>query len=457
MSRLHQFLQVNAGDLMSQRQFAPLLRGLQHGQADLERGFAPATVQERRPVFLDRFLQRFELGGAALVLGAGNLLLAVLGIDEEAVRRLPDDAVLASDDRDAEKGLGRAFPSRPFLGRPRMGVFVFHIDGAFEPLAGHMLAETVLRQPFAAFADAPGQLGDVEKAVAVKDAGGGAAVFEFQESREVAFGIEILVVAPSDGPHALHHAAADVADDVDHMRALAKDDAAADAGIDLGGEARALQPVVGVPAVDLDDFAEPAAGHNLPDFLDGGPINFRVALYQLDAVRVGRLDHAIDFFQCHCRGLLHDDMNAALRRGNRVLRVADIGRRDPNSVDLAAVIHGFDAVESLAGILLLEFLDRIRPRVRPCRKTHAGDAVDMRQDLFRSRPEPGDSDSQCRTHSAAWRTNPIRSLMTGISMILFFAGSRMTPMGSPPLCTTSICSRSILRNMTMPRSAWPRC
>src|SRR5687767_5638320 len=99
---LHLFSQVHTRDLMRERDLAPLFGGLQHGEADFERCFAPTAVEEGRPIFGDCRLQGLQFGGAAFVLATGNLLASVFTVDEESVGRLANDAMLAGNDGDAK-------------------------------------------------------------------------------------------------------------------------------------------------------------------------------------------------------------------------------------------------------------------------------------------------------------------------------------------------------------------
>src|SRR5581483_7349005 len=115
-------------------------------------------------------------GGATVVHGAGDLFLAAFAVDEKAVRRLADDTVLASHNRNAKEGLRGPLARRVLLCRSRMRIFEIHIDRAFQALAGCVLAGVFLRQTLATLADAPGQFGNIEKAIAVESHRGRTAV-----------------------------------------------------------------------------------------------------------------------------------------------------------------------------------------------------------------------------------------------------------------------------------------
>ena len=147
-------------------------------------------------------------------------------------------------------------------------------------------------------------------------------------------GIEIGICAPGDAAHALDHAATDETHDIHQMRPLAVDQPAALGGVELGRQARALQPIVGIKRADLDDLADPPARNHLADRLDGRLVDLRMALQELDPVLARRRDHAVAFPQSHRHGLFADDMLAVAGGADRVLCMQGIGGRYPDRVDV---------------------------------------------------------------------------------------------------------------------------
>ena len=308
----------------------------QNGQADLERRLPPPPVGKGRPARGDGVGELAQLGLAPMAGVAGDLLAPVFAIDEQPVRRLADDARLAGDDIEPEEGLAPRLaalrPARLALLRPRD--LAVGVDRAGEARRSRKGASAGLRQ--APFADVPGELGDIEIAVAVEGQRRRGAFLEFQQCAEVPFGVEMPIGPPGHAADAPNPSAADEADDVDHVGSLAVDQPPTLAGHKLRCEPRALQPVIEVEGVDLDQPPEPAARYHLADRLDRRLIDLGMTLQELDAVRLRGRDHAVAFPQRHGHRLFADDMLAVPGGADRVLRVFGVRRCDPNRVDVMA-------------------------------------------------------------------------------------------------------------------------
>src|SRR6202035_4475633 len=243
---------------------------LQHGDADLKCRLSPSPVGKCRTILHHRLMELAQLGAAPLVGRARYFFAAALRVNVDPARRLPDDSAPAGHDGQAEERLIGAFADRPLFGGAGLAVLGELIDGADE--TPFRLALIRFADALAAFTDAPGQLGDIEESVAVEHQGRAGSILELEECRVIAFSGEILVRPPGRRPQALDQSAAEEAHDIDLVRALPKADAAADAGVDFRGEPRALQPIIEVPGADLDDGPQPAATHDLADFLNCGAV-----------------------------------------------------------------------------------------------------------------------------------------------------------------------------------------
>src|SRR6266702_816645 len=86
---------------------------------------------------------------------------------------------------------------------------------------------------------------------------------------------------------ATEQATADESQDVELMRPLPERHAAAQAGVELLGVARAVEPIREAPVVQHADPAESTALSDLPDLADRRLEAVRVAHHELPAVRLG--------------------------------------------------------------------------------------------------------------------------------------------------------------------------
>src|SRR5207244_697749 len=93
------------GDLIGQGDFTPLLGGLEDSQDHLQRRAAPPAIGEDPVPARNGVGHLFEIRRAITVRRAGDLLAAIVRVDEDAVRRLPKIAVLAARDREAKDRL----------------------------------------------------------------------------------------------------------------------------------------------------------------------------------------------------------------------------------------------------------------------------------------------------------------------------------------------------------------
>ena len=173
----------------------------------------------------------------------------------------------------------------------------------------------------------------------------------------------MLVGPPADAAHGLNHAATEETDDIDQMRALAVDDAAAFGGIQFRCKTRALQPIVVVHGADLHDAAQPAAANHIPHGADRCTVNLRVALEIFDAVGLAGPQHAVAFGQRHRHRLFTNDVLAVTRRGDDMLGMKCVGRRDPDCVDPIGAAHLLDAGEGRATVLGGKALTHVRADV----------------------------------------------------------------------------------------------
>src|SRR5260370_23670033 len=191
MGRLLDALHVHARKLMLERDLAAFFGRLQHGDADLKGGLAPSPIGKCRAILHDRLMELAQLGAAPRVGRARNFLTAPFRVNVDAARRLPDDAALAGHDGQAEERLLGALADGLLLGGAGGAVFGDRIDRAGETV--FLPASLRLADALAAFADAPGQLGNIEEAVAVEHQGGAGSIIELEERRVIAFGGEILI------------------------------------------------------------------------------------------------------------------------------------------------------------------------------------------------------------------------------------------------------------------------
>src|SRR5438309_2037869 len=100
--------------------------------------------------------------------------------------------------------------------------------------------------------------------VAVERAGGHGAIFKLEEGGIDAFGRPLGIPDTGHSADAAHQAAADPAHDVQLVRALAKNDAAAEGRVQLFGDPAAVDPVRVVPSVYQPDTPDFAALDDLP-------------------------------------------------------------------------------------------------------------------------------------------------------------------------------------------------
>src|SRR5207244_3992719 len=95
--------------------------------------------------------------------------------------------------------------------------------------------------------------------------------------------------------YAAHHAPADVANDVNLVRCLQVDGAAALVGHQLVGHAGAVYQVRVVPRMDHAQLAQLAAAHDLAHEPNRRLRHLGVALHQPHAVALGSIDHRLAF------------------------------------------------------------------------------------------------------------------------------------------------------------------
>src|SRR5262249_29424798 len=95
-------------DLMLQHDFTPLASGLQQGEHDLDVRLGPTATMERRlsgPDPSDHVLEHLAAARHRGAAGEPQFALAVLVVDQNAVRRSAHLAALAGDDHQAEMRL----------------------------------------------------------------------------------------------------------------------------------------------------------------------------------------------------------------------------------------------------------------------------------------------------------------------------------------------------------------
>src|SRR6185312_7568042 len=117
-----------------------------------------------------------------------DFLAAILGIDVKPVRRLADDAALAAHDGEAEErhlALGEIPRMRLIAGEDVVRLLL--LAGGAGAARLRLLEPWIGACLLPALADEPGQLGDVEIAVAVEADRCDRAVLEGDERGEIAF------------------------------------------------------------------------------------------------------------------------------------------------------------------------------------------------------------------------------------------------------------------------------
>ena len=334
----------------------------------------------------------------ALVVDAldGELVLAVIVVDGQAVGGLANVARLATDDD--ETGVGLEAGAKDVLARAQQGVGVGAAE-ALGLLAAGLVEGGAVAEGFAQVAVAlalrhvvgPGhQLCGHKVAVAVLDDG----------RRGVVLKLEVGDVVPGRGAgvhplgdaaaYAAHHAAAHHADDVKLVRAVVVGKRPADLHIELVGHSGPEHEVHVGPAVDGGDPPQPARrdhpAHGAEPCHEAG----RVTAEEVDAVSFSGLHHALGLLHGDGHGLLDDDVLAVLRRGDGVLTVVDVGRGDPDHVHVGVLAEGLDVVVGAALIALAEGGQGLRSSVSGCHDVEVGRGLHSPDHLHRAGAQAGD-------------------------------------------------------------------
>jgi hypothetical protein len=132
-------------------------------------------------------------------------------------------------------------------------------------------------------------------------------------------------------------------------------------------------------------------------------------IFEFDAGFLCCRDHAVAFLERYRGRLLADHMLAVLGRDDGVLAMDEIGRRDPNRIDIFGAAHRLDRVESRQIEALLEIVPRLGADIGAAAQAHALDIRESRQDLGRCRAKTRDADAQFGCHvpsrylAAIWR------------------------------------------------------
>jgi hypothetical protein len=190
------------------------------------------------------------------------------------------------------------------------------------------------------------------------------AIFELEKSGVGAFGWSIWIPHADRGSHAAHESAPDQPSNVEVVRSLAEDDATALTRVQLRGQARPVQPVIEVPAVDHPQPSQTPAAHDLADGLDRRFVALRLADDHLDSSVLDRLDHPVGVRERDRERLFDNDVFRRACRRQDVLGVQVRRRRDIHRVNVRVRTQRLDAGVAAHRILLSESLDQIGARVR---------------------------------------------------------------------------------------------
>src|SRR5262249_28747564 len=160
------------------------------------------------------------------------------------------------------------------------------------------------------------------------------------------FEIEVRGVAAGDAParvpdvgataQAAHHAAGDRSDEIEVVRSLAPQDAAAEFGHQLFGGTWAVEPIVETPAVDHAEPAEFAGARHLAQAQHAR----LEAMFDVDAqqyaVALRGGDHLLGSRDVDRHRLLDEHVLLVLQSHARVFGVEPVRRRNVNEIDTTA-------------------------------------------------------------------------------------------------------------------------
>src|SRR2546427_10203836 len=149
----------------------------------------------------------------------------------------------------------------------------------------------------------------------------GRAVLELHVDHVRVLGGALRVSAPGHRADATEQATADESQDVELVRPLPERHAAAQAGVELLGVARAVEPIREAPVVQHADPAESTALSDFPDLADRRLEAVRVAHPALPAVRLGRPDHPVSIAETESHLLFYVDVLAMLACEENILGV----------------------------------------------------------------------------------------------------------------------------------------
>ena len=199
----------------------------------------------------------------------------------------------------------------------------------------------------------------------------------------------------SRAANAPHHAAAYRADDVELVRPLPPEDAAAGPRRQLFSRARTVQPVLVAPVVHHPQLAELARAHHLADAQHA---RFEAVLHvhaQQHPLPLRRLRKRCALFHVYRHRLLDEHVLAVRHREFAVLGVQHGRRRDVDEVDARVLAHLFGVrVRRCVREVLREAAEYLRVEV--CRRDDLEARVEChpRDHGDRSAAQPDDADAQ---------------------------------------------------------------
>ena len=263
-----------------------------------------------------------------------------VAVDHHAGRQWAQIRPVTGNEHDAEMlvpSCGRGDSSwRPILGTAVVARllergFLYRIRRALQVPACRPVRARVLRR--AELADAAAEFVGVEMSVTAVDERRERAVGEGQKRGVRALGGTCRVPGAGQRAHARNVPAAQEADDVDLMRALAEHDPAAARGRELLGSARTIEKIGVVLGVDHPHAAHRSAGDDLARAQDGAIEAVAVADDQKHVGTLGRVDHAATLFERDRHRFLDQRVLAARGRQRDVRGVMLMRRSDVNHFD----------------------------------------------------------------------------------------------------------------------------